>query len=126
MAYGSADNYNAVQELGGALYVPFKSNATGTTHGFKYRLWRKMFLEFQLHSEDFYEHYHLRSNVESTFSAVKRKFGDGLKSKNFVAQENELLCKIIAYNMTVLIQSIFELGIDINFSAQKGGELLKK
>jgi len=124
-AYGSAENYNAVQDVGGALYVPFKSSATGTTHGSKYRLFRKMFFFYQLHSDEFFQKYHLRSNVESTFSAVKRKFGDGLKSKKFTAQENELLCKIIAYNLTVLIQSTFELGVEIDF-AQKGGVLLKK
>ncbi len=110
-AYGSADNYNAVQEVGGVLYAPFKSSATGTTHGFKYRLFRKMFLKFQLNAEEFYEHYHKRSNVESTFSAIKKKFGDGLKSKNFTAQKNELLCKIIAYNITCVIQEMHELGI---------------
>ncbi len=28
------------------------------------------------------EHYHKRSNAESTFSAIKKKFGETLKSKN--------------------------------------------
>ena len=32
-------------------------------------------------------------------------------SKNRVAQENELLCKIIAYNLTVVIHSMIEMGI---------------
>ncbi len=41
-------------------------------------------------SAEFFEHYHKRSNVETTFMAIKTKFGDTLKSKNEVAQVNEL------------------------------------
>jgi transposase len=63
------------------------------------------------------DHYHKRSNVESTFAAIKRKFGETIKSKNRVAQENEMLCKIVAYNITVLIHAMHELGITPNFCA---------
>ncbi len=58
------------------------------------------------------EHYHKRSNVESTIGAIKKKLGESLKSKNLVAQKNELLCKIIAYNITVLIQHMHEIPVD--------------
>lgn len=54
--------------------------------------------------------------VESTFASIKRKLGDTLKSKKDTAQINELLCKIIAYNITVLIQEMYELGIKIDFA----------
>ena len=49
------------------------------------------------------------------FAAIKKKFGDGLKSKNRTAQINELLCKVIAYNMTVVIHEMNELGISPDF-----------
>ena len=55
--------------------------------------------------ELFIEHYHKRSNVESTNAAIKRKFGETLKSNNQVAQVNELFAKIIAYNLTVIIHA---------------------
>jgi len=58
------------------------------------------------------KHYHLRSNVESTDMAIKAKLGDSVKSKNFTAQANEVLCKLIAYNITVLISAIYELKIE--------------
>lgn len=61
------------------------------------------------------EHYHKRSNVESTNAAIKRKFGKTLKSKNQIAQVNELLAKIIAYNLTVVIHEMYENGIEPNF-----------
>lgn len=67
-----------------------------------------------------------RSNVESTFSAVKRKFGDSLKAKTTAAQKNELLCKLIAYNISVLIHEMFELGITPNFAVEEKVMEMKK
>lgn len=61
------------------------------------------------------QHYHLRSNVETTFSMIKSKLGETLKSKNPIAQKNELLCKLIAHNIIGLIQEIHELGIKTDF-----------
>jgi hypothetical protein len=58
------------------------------------------------------EHYHKRSNVESTFSAVKRKFGHDVRSKCDFAMVNEVLCKILAHNICCLIQEQCELGIE--------------
>jgi len=43
------------------------------------------------------------------------KFGDKLKSKGFTAQKNELLCKLVAHNIVVLIHEIHELGIKPQF-----------
>jgi hypothetical protein len=50
---------------------------------------------FQFRKTEFLQHYHKRSNVESTFSMMKRKFGDSLRSKTDVAMINETLCKIL-------------------------------
>ncbi len=57
-------------------------------------------------------HYHKRSNVESTFSAVKRKFGDSVRSKTDTAMVNEVLCKFLAHNLCCLIHEQHELGIE--------------
>ncbi len=75
----------------------------------------KLFHYFQFNQAEFLEHYHLRPNVEATFSAIKRKLGERLKSKNDTARVNELLCKIIAYNLTVVIHEMKELGISPEF-----------
>jgi len=63
------------------------------------------------------QRYHKRSNVESTFSMIKRKFGDSLRSKTDVAMTNETLCKILCHNLVVLIHETQELGIDPIFWA---------
>ncbi|WP_366145838.1 transposase [Bradyrhizobium sp.] len=60
-------------------------------------------------------HYHKRSNVESTFSMIKAKFRDHVRTKTDVAMKNEVLCKIICHNICCLIQEAHELGIDTSF-----------
>lgn len=112
-AYSSRDNLELVGKHNGVAYIPFKSNAVGNPKG-KSRLWRNMFYYFQMNQEQFLEHYHRRSNIESTNMAIKTKLGDCLKNKNFVSQKNELLCKLIAYNITILISAMFELKIEPN------------
>lgn len=115
--YSSRKNHEIVGELGGRAYIPFKENATGKAKGSP--LWKKAYHYFQLHHDEFEEHYHKRSNAESTFGAIKKKFGETLKSRKYIAQENEMLCKIIAYNITVLISAMFELGITPDFISSK-------
>src|SRR5204862_5939948 len=48
-----------------------------------------------LERETFLTHYHKRSNAESTFSMMKRKFGDSLRSRTDTAMINEALCKVL-------------------------------
>jgi transposase len=109
MAYSSRANYNLADEIGAIAFIPFKSNATGRSGGSP--VWYKMFHYFQMNRDEFMEHYHKRSNAESTFMMIKAKFGDKLKSKNWIAQVNELLCKLIAHNIVVLIHEMHELKI---------------
>ena len=118
MAYSSRNNLQLVANEGGKAYIPFRKNATGKARGST--LWSKMYHYFQLNRDDFMEHYHKRSNIEATNAAIKRKFGETLKSKNPVAQVNELLAKIIAYNVTVVIHEMYENGIQPEFLQSNG------
>jgi hypothetical protein len=77
-------------------------------------LWSKMYHYFQLNRDEFKDHYQKRSNIEATSAAIKRKFGETLKSKNPIAQVNELLAKIIAYNLTAVIHEMYENGIQLS------------
>ncbi len=47
--------------------------------------YQQMFHYSQFKRDEFLAHYHKRSNAESVFSMVKRKFGDYLRSKTDVA-----------------------------------------
>jgi transposase len=118
-AYASVDNFEAVAECGGTGFMAFKSNTTGGVGG----LFQKMFAYFTYKQDEYLAHYHKRSNVESTFSMIKRKFGDHVRSKTDVAMVNEVLCKILAHNLCCLIQEQHELGIDPTFWKEKPATL---
>lgn len=57
-------------------------------------------------------HYHTRSNVETTFSMIKRKFGHSLRSKSETGPGQETLAKILGHNLVVLVHEMYELGIE--------------
>jgi transposase len=113
--YLSKDNLELIASMGGTAYIPFKSNSRyGETSG----IWEKMFFYFMVRRDEFLSRYHQRSNVESTFSAIKRKFGDSVRSKGDVAMKNECLCKILAHNVCVCIAEWYALGIEPVFNTR--------
>ena len=112
-AYSSRDNLHVVVGHGATPFIPFKSNATGEAGGDN--LWKIMFHYYSLHRQDFLTHYHKRSNIESTVSMIKGKFGDAIKGKSETAQINEVLFKVLCHNICVVHQSVFELGIEATF-----------
>jgi len=74
-----------------------------------------MFHYFSYRRDEFLAHYHKRSNVETTVMMIKTKFGDGVRSRTDVSMRNEVLCKVLCHNICVVIQSMFELGIEPEF-----------
>ena len=107
-AYAATDNFQAVEDLGGVLYAAFKSNTTGGIGG----IFERSFLYFRLHREEFLQKYHKRSNIESSFSALKRKLGDSVRGKSDVSMKNEVLAKVACYNLTCCIAEWYTLGIE--------------
>ncbi|MBI4021146.1 MAG: transposase [Candidatus Aenigmarchaeota archaeon] len=110
-AYLAHSNLKAIEDVGAVPYIPFKSNSKSEGSA----AWRRMWGLFISRSDEFLNHYHQRSNVESTFSAIKRKFGSAVRSKTFTAQVNEVLCKILCHNLSCLVHAMFELGIQPTF-----------
>ena len=45
----------------------------------------------------------------------KRKFGAGVRSKTQAAQFNEVLLKCLCHNLSMLVHSIHELGVEPKF-----------
>ena len=117
-AYASVDNFEIIAGCGATGFIDFKANTTGAAGG----VFQKMFHYFQFKKEEYLKHYHLRSNVESTFSMVKRKFGDSVRSKTETAMVNEVLCKFVCHNLCCLIQEECELGIDPIFWPEKASD----
>ncbi len=110
--YISMKNLQATVNHGAVPFIPFKSNTQpdcGTD------IWSKMFHFYNYKREEFLAHYHKRSNVESVFQMIKSKFGEKLRSKNETAQINEALTKVLAHNLCVVIQSMYELNVTPEF-----------
>ena len=106
-AYLSDANLKHIEQHGAIPYIPFKSNTTGKGSS----MWRRLYAYFILNEESWKDYYHKRSNVETTFSMIKGKFGDALRSKSETGQVNEILLKALCHNICVLIQEMHELGM---------------
>ncbi|CAN5300219.1 hypothetical protein BH18ACI2_BH18ACI2_06120 [soil metagenome] len=119
-AYSSSKNLQLVQLKGGMPYIAFRSNATAADPR-STSVWKRMLNFYTYNQEWFMSHYHQRSNVESTFSMIKAKFGERIRSQTQTAQVNEVLCKVLCHNLCCVIQSMYELGVDVDFQAEMMG-----
>lgn len=115
-AYTGNENRRYVLIWGAEPFIAFRSNSVADGE-YKSAIWKQMLQQFQDKESKFWECYHNRNNIESTFSSMQSRFGDKVRSKSFSAQVNEALCMVICYNLCVVIQSMFELGIEPDFNA---------
>ncbi len=113
-AYSTKMVYRILGAMGSIPYIPFKKNTKDVSENSP-EIWNNMFLLFKDKREEWEKHYHKRSNVETTFAMVKRRLGEHLLSKNYVAQRNELMMKFLCHNICCLIQAIFDHRIRVNF-----------
>ncbi len=114
-AYSSYANMDFAAEKAVTPFVMFRDNATTNTGC---ETWDQLLHMLRFHKRDFMKAYHKRSNVESTFSAIKRVFGDFVRTRNKTAQVNEVLFKILCHNLRQVIFAMFELGIAPTFGAE--------
>jgi hypothetical protein len=113
-AYLSRKNLNAVEVVSGMSFIPFKINTLEPTEA---ATWARMYHLFMYSREEYMQHYHKRSNIKMAYSMINGKFGSALRSKGDMGQINEALCKVLAQNVCVLVQAIYELGIEPVFFA---------
>lgn len=111
--YLSRENCNEVAKAGGSPWFKPKKNTTKRPSGSP--SWKQMVKTAQNNPDEFSKHYHKRSNVESTFSAKKRKFGNSVRTKLDDAKENEEHLKWVGYNFSVLSRAHYEHNLKIKF-----------
>ncbi len=113
-AYLSRENMHKIAILGAVPFIPFKSNSVGNAKGFP--IWREMFRFYTQNQEKFLEHYHKRSNVETAFSMIKRKFNNNIRTKRHTSQVNEILMKCLCHNLCVLVKESYGIGLEIDLT----------
>lgn len=114
--YDSFNNRRLTLVKGAIPYIPHREFEYNMAE--KNELWKRMYHFYKFNQSEFKAHYHKRSNVETVFSMIKAKFGERLRSKTQTAQINEVLCKVLCHNLCCLIQSMYELGVDVHFGAE--------
>jgi transposase len=112
--YLSKDNVQAVSDIGAVPFIMGKKNVNVPMRG-PMSAWGAMLRLWKKHQMYFAEHYHRRSNVESTFGALKRKFGDFCRCKKPESQEAEILCKVVCFNAVVLSEALLSFDLKPEF-----------
>ena len=107
--YLTRDNCNAVEEIGAEPWFKLKSNTTAKAKGSP--AWKKMVTISKEHPEIANPKYHRRSNVESTNSAKKRKFGSSVRCKLPIAQKNEEALSWVGYNFSLIPKAMYQFRI---------------
>ncbi len=111
--YSSYRIHQIIKGLGAMPFIAFKVNSKDTKQSPE--IWKRMYRYFKNHRQEFLKCYHRRSNVETTFSMIKVRLGEFLKSKNHEAQRNEVMMKFIIHNICCLVTQIFYNDVHIDF-----------
>lgn len=107
-AYSTHDNHEVLERFGIEPYIAFQDHAVVNA---KYPIWSRHLCEFLFNLDKFKQHYHRRSNVESTFDMIKARFGATVAMRRPTAQANEVLAKCVAHNLCCMVKAIFTAGL---------------
>ncbi len=103
--YLSKSNYTFAQEKGiENIFIDFRKNITGKRA--KSQAWRDAFYLWKKDKEYWHEIYRYRVIIEGFFSLLKRKFMNWLRNRKAISRDNEMLLKVLAYNLTILVKYI--------------------
>ena len=114
MGYSSRANHQLGRELGVHMEIPFKSNTRPPSHDGT--AWDDDLLRSLDKNDLDLVIYHLRSLVETAFSTRMRIFPAKIRTKDFVAQTNEALAGVVAYNLRVLAGAVWTRGLVIDLA----------
>jgi len=115
-AYCSRKNFEIVSNKGATPYLLFKKNALPNKKGSL--IWSKCFKLYTEKPQEYLQIYHKRSNIEATFGALKKRFGDTVHAKTLNGQKTEALLKVLLHNLACLIKTYYEQNIELQFSTE--------
>jgi transposase len=102
----------AIQAFGADPVIPFREIYSATRLP-KSELTLRFYKQFLADPEAFFGRYRYRPLIESGISALKRKFSEALKSRDWVARVNEVLYKVLCHNIDCLIHAAIEHGLNV-------------
>lgn len=111
-AYCTREIFKLIDDSGAKPFIPFTDNSSSKPRGVW--IWKEMYDLFQENRLEYLKHYDKRNNVETTFHMLKTKFNGTLKSRSENGQVNEILCKILCHNISVLIHEIYQLNVSVD------------
>lgn len=103
-AYDSEKNHRIANKFGARWIAPLKYADKIPFHRINGVYRKQLFKNFPD------KLYRKRPVIEGIFSALKRRFGELVYAKKFATQKNELLCRVLAYDMEKVVNlSVFEI-----------------
>jgi transposase len=99
-AYLSRKMCNRIVTLGRIPFIKPKKNTCRNARGS--HAWKDMVSLYMDSEDEFNEHYHKRSLVESVFNVMKGVFGNNLNARKRRMQRRELMLRIICYNIGIV------------------------
>ncbi|MBU2616631.1 MAG: transposase [Nanoarchaeota archaeon] len=96
--FDSEKNHERAEKCGARFIAPLRANTTKVmrTMGVHRKKLRREFPQ---------KEYNQRSIIESIFSSIKRRFGSLVYAKKFKSQKNEILFRVLAYNLDKLVNA---------------------
>lgn len=111
-AYSTVFTREQLESQGVYGAIPFKKNNNPFNHT-RESTWSRMYHLFALNAPDWQEQVNRQNQAESTFSMIKRKFGEKVYSKSDDGQINEILCKVLCHNLCVVIYWLYQFGVSL-------------
>jgi transposase len=112
LLYSTEPMLEAILAFGAEPVIPFKgiySPSRLPTSG----LMKRFYKQFLADPEAFLRRYCNRPLVEAGISALKRRFSEGIRSREPIARVNEILFKVLCHNVNFLIHAALEHGLNV-------------
>ena len=117
-AYSGKEYRNELGGLGIDYYCEFPSNVLPPVRNDE-SPWAKQYRYQEKHPDEFAVIYHSRSTVENVPGVIKMRAGEKITSRTVEGYYKEVYCKVLAYNIFMMIHQLFINGVVPHFVDEK-------
>lgn len=112
LLYSTEGIMDAILAFGAEPVIPFKSIYSSNRLPAS-PLMKRFYKLLLADRETFQKRYNSRPLIEAGISALKRRFSEGINSREPIARVNEILLKVLCHNINCLIHAVVEHGLDV-------------